>query len=281
MSYASLLQGVLTPQEGFFVVRVQSLDGAADAFAADTYDLMILDLGLPDSTGMGTLDRMRADHPAVAILVMSGSLSVDTELEPLAHGAQEVFLKDHDDVEDLPRMIRRATARQDVLAEAAATAERERELRRRAESDLAWFDDLRSVKMSASELSLGIQSLSEALPDVMAKLTDVYEGLLDSAVRRVMYRDEPHTGPRVRAYATELAGLRAGPREVTEIHSSVLRRKIEDGTDVSNNLVQTEGRLLLVEVMGYLLSEYRTRALGETGTRRRRYQSRPPESTPS
>ena len=53
----------------------------------DSADLMILDLGLPDSTGTDLLERLLLEYPALKILVLSGLVDSDSTLKTLSAGA--------------------------------------------------------------------------------------------------------------------------------------------------------------------------------------------------
>ena len=53
----------------------------------DSADLMILDLGLPDSTGTELLERLLLEYPALKILVLSGLVVSDSILKTLSAGA--------------------------------------------------------------------------------------------------------------------------------------------------------------------------------------------------
>ena len=53
----------------------------------DSADLMILDLGLPDSQGTDLLVRLLQNYPALKILVLSGNCDPDSILKALSAGA--------------------------------------------------------------------------------------------------------------------------------------------------------------------------------------------------
>lgn len=58
------------------VELVGAADGAGalrEVAANDDLDLVLLDLALPDASGLEVLARLRADHPAVPVAVLSGS----------------------------------------------------------------------------------------------------------------------------------------------------------------------------------------------------------------
>ncbi|WP_289077178.1 response regulator transcription factor [uncultured Parasutterella sp.] len=58
-----------------------------DSKYGDSADLMILDLGLPDSTGTDLLERLLLEYPALKILVLSGLVDSDSILKTLSAGA--------------------------------------------------------------------------------------------------------------------------------------------------------------------------------------------------
>ncbi|HEX5691813.1 MAG TPA: response regulator, partial [Roseiflexaceae bacterium] len=63
------------PGYQFDMLHVTRLQQATEALRRETVDAVILDLNLPDSRGLDTLRRLRADHPDVAFVVFSGLYS--------------------------------------------------------------------------------------------------------------------------------------------------------------------------------------------------------------
>lgn len=265
-SYAALL-GSTMADDAVSITHAPGLETGLRMLGEGTYDAVLLDLTLPDSPRDETLKRLREADEAVATVVISTGLTPDEELQALRDGAQEVVDKERDP-RHLRRLLEHAVARQQRLSQVTREGRRERRLREEAEASMRWFEDLRDVAPTVSEQVLGIASPLDSIPDARERLTEMYGELLDLAVRRAMYRDEPHTGPRVRAFAAQLAELRVGPREVAEVHSLALRHREEHVPDAMPELMRSEGRLLLVEVMGYLVAAYRTQALGGRGTTR-------------
>jgi two-component system, OmpR family, response regulator len=60
---------------------------------ASHYDLVILDLVMPDLAGQVVLDRLLAAHPDQAVLVLSCLADVASKVECLEHGAQDYLTK--------------------------------------------------------------------------------------------------------------------------------------------------------------------------------------------
>lgn len=264
--FTALVRATLDADATVTLRHAPDLESGLAALEEDDFDVVLLDLGLPDSDRRDTLKRLREVDDAVATVIISGGLDAAEELASLRDGAQEVVRKDADLVDLLPRLLEKAVARQQRLAEAHRQQRRERRLREETEASVRWLSELRDATSSASERALGIASPLDSIPDARPVLTEAYGELLDLVVRRAMYRDEPQAGPRVRAFAEQLAELKAGPREVAEIHTLALRHREEHHADPMPELMRSEGRLLLVEVMGYLVTAYRTQALGGRGT---------------
>src|ERR1700686_4136352 len=72
-----LLRKALAPRrsdETFEVTAEGLLSAGIDALAGgDKYDVVLLDLNLPDSTGLDTLRRVLAACPPVAVIVLGGN----------------------------------------------------------------------------------------------------------------------------------------------------------------------------------------------------------------
>jgi circadian clock protein KaiB len=63
---------------------------------------------------------------------------------------------------------------------------------------------------------------------------------------------------RLRALANELGFLNAGPRDVVELHAGALRSRIESVTPQRAQAYVEEARVVVLELMGYLVAYYRT-----------------------
>src|SRR2546430_9388256 len=58
-------------QDGFTVDWVRDARGAAAAAAAETYDLMLLDLGLPDRDGVEFLKSLRSRGSRMPVVIVT------------------------------------------------------------------------------------------------------------------------------------------------------------------------------------------------------------------
>lgn len=77
---------------GYDVVGVETGRGALASIAAQTPDLVVLDLGLPDMDGFDVLDRLRAGI-AVPVLVLSARDSQAEKVRLLDGGANDYITK--------------------------------------------------------------------------------------------------------------------------------------------------------------------------------------------
>lgn len=97
------------------VVRSQS--EAEAAVRAETYDCVLLDLGLPDVSGVSNVQRIRAANRSQAIIITTGLDSEEAALQSLQSGAQDYVVKGRYSGDGLLRTIRRAIERNRVLHE--------------------------------------------------------------------------------------------------------------------------------------------------------------------
>ncbi|WP_305461330.1 quorum-sensing sigma-54 dependent transcriptional regulator LuxO [Photobacterium leiognathi] len=56
-------------------------------------DLILLDLRLPDMTGMEVLERVRKDHGNIPVVIMTAHGSIDIAVEAIRYGAQDFLIK--------------------------------------------------------------------------------------------------------------------------------------------------------------------------------------------
>jgi signal transduction histidine kinase len=99
------------------LTHVTALDPAVDRLADGSFDLVLLDLGLADSRGIETLERLNErlgdaeDIPPLPVVVLTGLTDDETALRAIQEGAQDYLLKDNLDGALLERAIRYAMER--------------------------------------------------------------------------------------------------------------------------------------------------------------------------
>jgi len=96
--------------------RVDGVETVADARAAIAvapYDLLLVDLGLPDGDGLDLVRGIRADGHTIPVLIMTARGAVDERIAGLDAGADDYLVKPFNHFELLARcraLLRRAPA---------------------------------------------------------------------------------------------------------------------------------------------------------------------------
>jgi PAS domain S-box-containing protein len=122
--YGRLVREMLTAAGGtsFQVQHVNLLAAACQVLAREGADVVVLDLGLPDSGGLRTFDRVRREAPSVPIVILSHVDDEAVAIEAARRGAQDYLVKGYMDAHALGRAIRYAVER--ARAEAALNESR-------------------------------------------------------------------------------------------------------------------------------------------------------------
>ncbi|MCX6597210.1 MAG: PAS domain-containing protein [Acidobacteria bacterium] len=105
--------------------------------------------------------------------------------------------------------------------------------------------------------SFGLASIAEAAPEFFRAIVAAYEGLMERAVESRVFQHSDQHSDEARELAAQLGMVAAGPRDVVQVHCEALRRKTVEGSVVRSSGYQEEGRLLLLQLMGHLVSYYR------------------------
>jgi signal transduction histidine kinase len=156
---ARLIQEYLKEQPGdeFVLTRVARLSEALAAIDRSKFSVILLDLHLPDSQGLETLQRLSAAARASPIIVMTGLDDRDLALDAVHEGAQDYLVKGQVDAETIGRAIHHAIERQqlqvDLMQQAAAIRESETMFRRVIEASadgIVILDDKDVVRLANS-----------------------------------------------------------------------------------------------------------------------------------
>lgn len=95
----------------FEVVHAATLADAVLHAAAEPFDVVLLDLGLPDEQGLTTFSRAHVEAPGVPIVVLTGFDDEAVGLRAVQEGAQDYLVKGRADGTAIVRALRYAVER--------------------------------------------------------------------------------------------------------------------------------------------------------------------------
>ena len=108
--------------EEYMVDYANNFAEVEKAFARGTYDLVTLDIMMPEVDGLQTLQWLREHHPDVGVVMATALSNFDTVLEALRGGAIDYLLKPFN-MDLVSEEIARAMERQRLVAENRAYEE--------------------------------------------------------------------------------------------------------------------------------------------------------------
>src|SRR5271156_2033473 len=106
------------------LTRVASLSEAEKLLSERAFDLILLDLGLPDSQGLDAVRRAHAVAPRMPLVVLTGMDDESLAAQALQVGAQDYLIKGQIETRGLLRALRYAVERKNM--EEALFVEKER-----------------------------------------------------------------------------------------------------------------------------------------------------------
>jgi DNA-binding response OmpR family regulator len=256
-----LLEDVLTnePAPLFGVTVAGSLGECMRRLQAQEFDVVLLDLTLPDSNGLHTLREVRGAFPQVPVVVMTGLENEGLGLRAMEAGAQDYLQKGYVQTPLLGAFIRYALERHQRQASIQAADQRETQRR-----EIQSFERL--SEPPDTHVSAGIYaglSLREESPAEFSRMVDWYREVLHLAFEQRIYKTANATSSALREIAQQAGYRRGGPRDVVEIHTEALKSAIASMPLEKSRAYIEEGRLLVLELMGYLAAYYRSYYTGQ------------------
>lgn len=110
--------------DGYQPVFALRLAEGLEAIARQPFDIILLDLSLPDSHGLGTVEAVLESAPMTPIIVLTGLADESTALAAMKAGAQDYLAKGQGDGETLRRSIRYSIERMNTEEERRISGER-------------------------------------------------------------------------------------------------------------------------------------------------------------
>jgi hypothetical protein len=166
------------------------------------------------------------------------------------------------------KIINYASFSQDVTArlkaeQAEAEARQQAMEVERLKREMAGLANISRVSQtSVTAQFLGLMPLRESSPGIFNELIRQYGDLLTLALEQRAYKIEHNVSQGLRAISQQLGSQCASPRDVVEIHSMVMAEKTRNVCSSKANAYAEEGRIMVLQLMGFLVSHYRNFSLG-------------------
>ncbi|MBP1624692.1 MAG: putative Hybrid sensor histidine kinase, partial [Acidobacteria bacterium] len=106
------------------VIHAETLEQALRCLSEETVNAVLLDLALPDSEGLATLERANAAAEHLPIIVLTGLEDEAVAIEAVRKGAQDYLLKGQTGARQLVQTIHHAVERKRLERELARSARR-------------------------------------------------------------------------------------------------------------------------------------------------------------
>lgn len=238
----------------FEVNHASTLAGALGLLRDNPFDVVLLDLGLPDSNGVETFVQLHKAAPEVPVLVFNGNDEDSVGLAAMEEGAQDLVVKKRVQKRLVENAVRYAVIRTRV--EKREAQERQHDEQKR---ELSGMERLSAG--SGTTVTARIYSgspLRESAPDEFKSAVAEYYDLLQLALEQRIFKDGRDFSDRLRELGQQLGFLRAGPRDVVDIHTTALRRRMENVPAEKAQAYIEEGRIAGLELMGHLTGYYRS-----------------------
>ncbi len=243
----------------YIVTRAASLDEALTALSTRKFAVILLDLNLPDSLGLETFEQVYSTQKSkTPIVVMTGLGDEEEGAHMVRGGAYDFMVKGSFDAPILRKVIRYARERFALIQELVSVREQEL-LARERESREHELRILAEMTNSTSSSTQAPRPLFDTVPAYFANLVASYGELLEMALERRIYSDKSvNFTERLKKLAHELGHQRASPKDLVKLHSRALQKRTEqEGQTLKHQAYIEEGRLLLLELMGYIIEYYR------------------------
>src|SRR5512136_1364594 len=105
----------LLKKKGYEVVGLDSPITATQKLAAEDFDVALLDIKMPQLSGLELLNAVKHRRPEIEVIMMTGHATVETALQAVRSGAYDFLTKPFDDVELVARAIAKAAERKHLF----------------------------------------------------------------------------------------------------------------------------------------------------------------------
>jgi CheY-like chemotaxis protein len=248
-----VLEDVLQP--AFDARAVTTCRAALDIMQNSDIAIVLADQQMPGMSGLELLTEVRRIQPTAVGVLITGHADLRDAMRAINSVRVLGFLTKPWDEAELMGVMQRALEAHTALGELSRQPDP-------PDRELALLQSLAGAPAPITAQRFGVLSLRESLPREFERMAREYADILDKALEQRAFKVDRKTSQALHGLADELGALSAGPRDVIDLHVQAIKDRLEQaGYDESSALIE-EGRLLVLELMGHVVTYYRSFTLG-------------------
>ncbi len=117
------------------------------------------------------------------------------------------------------------------------------------------------VATPVSLAAYGSGPLKEASPETFSAYVKEFGEALEELLEEQVYKRNNNVSERIRQMAEDLGFMKSGPRDVIHLYVATLKEKAPEANRTKAAMYSEWGRILALELMGYLVSYYQNRSI--------------------
>jgi DNA-binding NarL/FixJ family response regulator len=242
----------------FEVKCVLTLQQGITGLTQEDFQVILLSLNLEDQEGLHNLKTIREKIGRIPVLVHTNQEDETLFVKSFQLGADGYLTLHKLETNLLLYEIRLAIERQQYITQIENL-----EGRKRQEQEVADLEQLvNNDATSITSRMFGVQPLRDSVPEIFQEMKEDYSKILDLALEQRAFKVEHDISEKLRDLADKLGFLKASPRDIIDLHTKTLREKTQNVTLAKAQAYVTEGRLMVLELMGNLVTFYRKYFIG-------------------
>ena len=245
-------------EQPFTLAHAARLAEALPYLVGDRVDVVLLDLTLPDSAGVSTVERIHVMSRDTPIVVFTGNDDEELGLDCIDAGAADYLCK----CNVTPHTLRRSMS--------FALERRRQSAIDQLNDALARYEEIYSAADVVGAEAIDRGRLRTRNAELAGVIEGHYRELLEAFVEHVIEKTPKPTRP-MTSVATSLGEIGASPRDLIDTHVRVVRQTMQASPKERARATAVTGRQMVLEMMGCLLDYYRA------GTRRPSNPVEPPK----
>jgi CheY-like chemotaxis protein len=241
-----VMSTILKQETNFKVETVDTGKKCLEHIKHQKPDLILLDVMLPDIAGTDVCVQIKEqpNFADVIIILLSGiKVKKEDYIFGLEIGADDYLSRPFDSEKLIARIISIFRLKDTIV-----------------KSREAIYEPFDRQGTSQTAATYEQQLIKDAYPDVHKEMIDKYNSILNTAIKERLYKVENTNAKLIKKLATELGFLKAGARDIIDIHKEALKFILNQQSAKRAFLIKEESRIVLLELMGYLLNFYRNKS---------------------